>query len=70
MSKEPFKKRRLEAKPYKLEVLMLKKNVLEAYTDKELCGGSLYVDDEICKVVEDKAFLNVVGKLQQPGVLP
>ena len=70
MSKHPFKKWRREAKPYKLEVRMLRKNALDEYTDEELCGGSVYVDDEICKVVEDKAILNVAGKLQQRVVVP
>ena len=40
---------------------MLKKNALDEYTDEELCGGSVYGNDEICKVVEDEAILNVVG---------
>ena len=59
--KQPFKRWRHEAKPYKLEVRMLKKNALNEYTDEELCGGSVYGNDEICKVVEDEAILNVVG---------
>ena len=40
---------------------ILKKNAVYEYTDKELCGGSVYGNDEICKVVEDEAILNVVG---------
>ena len=51
MSKHPFKKWRCEAKPYKLEVRMVNRNVLDEYPDEELCGGSLYVDDEICKIL-------------------
>ena len=70
MSKQPFKKWRHETKPYKIEVRMLKKNVLDEYTDEELCGGSVYGDDEICKVVEDEAILNIVGKLQKRVVVP
>ena len=70
MSKQPFKKWGREAKPYKLEVCMLKQNVLDKYTDEDLCGGSVYGDDEICKVVEDEAILNVVGILQQRIVVP
>ena len=70
MSKQPFKKWRHEAKSYKIKVHMLKKNVLDEYTDEELCGGSVYGDDDICKVVEDEAILNNVGKLQQRVVLP
>ena len=61
MSKQPFKRWRHEAKPYKLEVRLLKKNALDEYTNEELCGGSVYGNDEICKVVEDEAILNVVG---------
>ena len=38
---------RHEAKPYKLEVRMLKKNALDEYTDEELCGGSVYGNDDI-----------------------
>ena len=70
MSKEPFKKWRHEAKPYKIKVCMLKNNLLDKYTDDELCGGYVYGDDEICKVVEDDAIFNVVQKLQQCGVIP
>jgi hypothetical protein len=70
MSKHPFKKWKCEAKPYKLEVRMVNKDVLDEYTDEELCGDSHYVDDEICKIVEDRYILNVVGKLEQHGVLP
>ena len=65
-----FNRWRHGAKPYKLEVRMLKKNALNEYTDEELCGGSVYVDDEIYKVVEDKAILNVAGKLHQRVVVP
>ena len=46
------------------------KDVLDEYTDEELCGDSHYVDDEICKIVEDRYILNVVGKLEHNGVLP
>jgi hypothetical protein len=70
MSKHPIKKCICEAKPYKLEVRMVDKDALDEYTDEELCGGSHYVDDEICKIVEDRYILNVVGKLEQHGVLP
>ena len=61
MSKQPFKRWIHESKPYKLEVHMLKKNALDDYTDEELCGGSVYGNDKICKVVEYEAILNVVG---------
>ena len=40
---------------------MLKKNAPDEYTDRELCGCSVYGNDNICKVVEDEAILNVVG---------
>ena len=40
---------------------MLNKNALHEYTDEELCGGSVHGNDEICKVVDDEAILNVVG---------
>ena len=40
---------------------MLKKNALDEYTYEELCGGSVYGNDDICHVVEDEAILNVVG---------
>ena len=47
MSKQPFKRWIHESKPYKLEVRMLKKNEIDEYTDEELCGGSMYGNDEI-----------------------
>ena len=49
---------------------MLRENTLDEYTDEELCGDSVYVEDNICKVVEDKAILHVAGKLQQCVVVP
>ena len=61
MSKQPFKMWRNEDNPYKLKVRMLKKNALNEYTDEELCGCSVYEHDDIFKVVEDEAILNVVG---------
>ena len=70
MSKHPFKKWRREANPYNLKVRMLRKNALDEYTDEELCGGSVYWDDEICKVVENEAILNVIGELQRHVVVP
>ena len=69
-SKQSFKKWKCEAKTYKLEMRMLKKNAPDEYTDEELCGGLVYRDDEICKVVENEAILNVVRKLQQHVVVP
>ena len=65
MSKQSFKRWKGEAKPYKLEIRMLKKNALSEYTDVELCGQSVYGKGEICKLVEDASILNVVGKLQE-----
>ena len=70
MSKQPFKKWRHEAKPYKIGVHMMKKNVLDECTDQEFCCGSVYRDDKICKAVEDEDILNVIGKLQQCVVVP
>ena len=59
-----------EDKPCKIEVRIVRKNVLVECTYEELYGRSLFVDDEIYKIVEDACFLNVVGKLLQYGVLP
>ena len=61
MLKQPFKRWRNEDNPYKLKVHMLKKNALDEYTDEELFGGSVYGNDDICKVVENEAILNIVG---------
>ena len=70
MPKQPFKKWIHEAKPYKIKVHMLKKNALDEYTDEELCGGPVYGDDGIYKVVEEEDILNIVGKIQQHVVVP
>ena len=49
---------------------MVSNSTLDECIDQELCGGSLFVDDEICKMVEDKHIINVVGKLLQHSFLP
>ena len=47
-----------------------KQNALDECTDEELCGSSLFVNDDICKIVQDKHILNIVGKHLQHVVLP
>ena len=65
MSKQPFKKWKLELKSYKLKVRMLDKNVLNKFNDVESVGNVTYRDDDICQIVEGSKILDVVRKLQQ-----
>ena len=55
-----------EKKPFKMMVRMLKRNEVMEYADEEMYGNS-FNKDEICKNVEDKYIVSVVGKLHRCG---
>ncbi|KAL7447270.1 hypothetical protein ACHAXM_010866 [Skeletonema potamos] len=60
------KKWKNEKKPFKMMVRMLKKNAVDEYSDEEMYGTG-FNKDEICKNVEDKHIVGVVGKLHAVG---
>ena len=64
ISKNAFKMWKKEAKPYKLKVRMLKKNVLNEYSDVELCGTIDYRKDDICKFIDDTMNIDVVSNME------
>ena len=66
ISKEATKRWKKEKKPFKMMVRMLKMNEVDEYSDEEMYGSS-FNKDEICKNVEDKMIVNVVGKLHVAG---
>ena len=60
------KKWKNEKKPFKISVRMLKLNTVGEYSDEEMYGTGFH-KDEICKNVEDRLIVNVVGKLHVIG---
>ena len=69
VSKHPSKKWKKEPKSDKVKVRMLEKNVLSEYCDVDLNGDITYDRKDVCKIVEDSMILNVVGKMEQVGVM-
>mmetsp|Transcript_4248 Transcript_4248/g.6337 ORF Transcript_4248/g.6337 Transcript_4248/m.6337 type:complete len:178 (+) Transcript_4248:656-1189(+) len=65
-SKPLTKRWRMEAKPYKVEIRMLKKNELDEYCDVDLYDPD-YKKNEVCKNITDDMILDVVGKLHAVG---
>ncbi len=64
MSQQPGKLWKKEAKPYKVDLQMLKRDALGDFCNVELCGiNDGYSRGEICKTVRENMILNVVGKL-------
>ena len=61
--KRPLNKLRCEDNLRKLEVHTMKKNFLAECTDEEICDRSIFIDDEIRKIVDGKRILKFVGKL-------
>lgn len=53
-----------EAKLYKLKVCMLKKNVLNEYSEVELYGNIDYRKDDICKIIDDTIIIDVVSNME------
>ena len=65
MSKVSFKLWKKEPKSYKVKIRMLKKNVLGEYSDVALCGDVTVKKENICRIIEDKMIIGVVGKLKE-----
>ena len=62
-SKSPVKNWRKEPKPYKLKLRMLEKDAVLVYCDVGLCDNSTFGKESICKIIEEKMIVSVVGKL-------
>ena len=62
-SKSPVKNWKKEEKPFKLKVRMLEKDAINVYSDVDLCDTSTFEQKDICRIIEDKMILSVVGKL-------
>ena len=60
------KKWKNDKKTFKISVRMLKFNAVGEYSDEEMYGSDFH-KDEICKNVEDRLIINVVGKLHVVG---
>ena len=63
-SKHPVKIWNKEEKQYKLKLRLLHKNAVNEYSDVGLCDTSTYEKASICKIIESKMIVNVVGKLE------
>ena len=61
--KSPVKNWRKEPKPYKLKLRMLEKDAVLVYCDAGLCDNSTFGKESICKIIEEKMIVSVVGKL-------
>ena len=62
-SKNPVKNWRKYPKPYKLKPRMLEKDAVLVYCDVGLCDNSTFGKESICKIIEEKMIVSVVGKL-------
>ena len=65
MSMVPFKLWKKEPKSYKIKIRMLRKNVLGEFCDVDLCGDATVNKENICRIIEDKMIIGVVGKLKE-----
>ena len=63
-SKHPVKIWNKEEKQYKLKLRLLHKNAVNEYSDVGLCDTSTYEKASICKIIESRKIVNVVGKLE------
>ena len=67
-TRSPAKIWKKETKAYKLKVRLLNKDAINVYSDVELCDNSTYKIANICRIIEDKMIIGVVGKLEAVGL--
>ena len=67
-TRSPAKIWKKETKVYKLKLRLLNKDAINVYSDVELYDNSTYKKASICRIIEDKMIVGVIGKLEAGGL--